>query len=268
MRSIFVIAVLSCPMWSLGMENRPVKEASEDSEPVSAVVFYADGAGGGSLFTNWATGVRKGLQNASGAEDFREFRWQTGLGVLADQTASVSYKRSKGILLAQQIAACKTTSPERPVILIGLSAGTAIVIYALEALPEKVHVDRVILLGSSMNARHNMADALTRIDNDLIVYTSEKDEILTAFVPTLGSADRQYVGTDVAGLQGFHLPVHSDSATVQLYGKIKTIPWSRHFEAVGDYGRHVDKTNPKFVEKYLAPLVISAKESSVLAMAR
>jgi hypothetical protein len=267
MRSIFVIVLMSCQTWAFGAENSPVKGSSNPSE-TSAVVFYVDGAGGGSLFTNWATGVRKGLKNAGVQGEFREFHWQTGLGVLADQTASVSYKRSKGKVLAEQIVVCKTANPERPVILIGLSAGTAIIIYALEALPETSHVDRVILLGSSMNARHNMTQALTRVEKDLIVYTSERDEILTVFVPTLGSADRQYVGKDVVGLQGFHMPVGADEMTINLYGKIKTIAWNQKFEAVGDYGRHVDKTNPEFVEKYLAPLVITAEGSSVLAMAQ
>jgi hypothetical protein len=273
MRSFFAAGIILYANFAFGAQDESAK-ASQEASDYRPVVFYVDGAGGGSLLTNWAPPVREGLEKGNYQGEFRQFIWQTGLGVLADQTASVSYKCSKAKKLADQIVACKNTAPQRPIIMIGLSAGTVIILYTLENLPEGCCVDRVILIGSSVNANYDLRQALPHVNDDLIVYTSERDEILTGFVPMTGSADRKYVGTDVAGIQGFHIPGDADEMTQTLYKKVKTIPWQTEFEAVGDNGGHVDKTNPRFVAKYLTPLVLSAGKSpdltklaSLLAMA-
>jgi len=58
-------------------------------------VYYLDGAGGGGLISNWSGGLRQGMLAAgyNGAGEI--FRWNTGMGVVADQDSSVDYKRGK-----------------------------------------------------------------------------------------------------------------------------------------------------------------------------
>jgi hypothetical protein len=232
-------------------------EIAADQNPSTqqGIVFYVCGAGGGSFLSSWAPGVRKGIQDSGRQIEFREFIWQTGLGVLADQTSSVTYKRSKANKLAQSIIDYKKEYPERPVSLIGLSAGTAIVIYTLEALPEECAVDHVILLGSSIGANYDITSALMRVKDNMVVFTSAKDEILTVFVPITGSADRKYVGTDLVGICGFHQPGMMDEVKQNLYKKVRTIAWQPIFAEVGDNGGHTDKTNPQFVTRYLVPII-------------
>ena len=66
-------------------------------------ICYFDGAGGGSAVSNWAGSVRSGML-AAGHNGARElFKWNTGLGALADQHASVAYKKSKAAECAQSI---------------------------------------------------------------------------------------------------------------------------------------------------------------------
>jgi pimeloyl-ACP methyl ester carboxylesterase len=256
--ALLIVSVFSVNLAFGAENNQNENKCQPDCSGPHGVVYYLDGAGGGCLLTNWAPGVRKGLEQGGVHGEFREFIWQTGLGVMTDQTASVKYKRNKAEILADQIVAYKNEHPDRPVTLIGLSAGTAVAVFTLEALPENCPVDRVILLGSSLDAHYDVSTALTRVTGDMIVYTSNRDEILTVFVPMTGSADRKYVGTDVVGLRGFHLPDQADILTQTLYEKIETIPWSSEFSRVGDHGRHTDKTNPRFVREYLAPLVMTA----------
>ncbi len=98
-------------------------------------VYYLDGAGGGGALKNYSGGVRKGLVDAGYDGSGEMFRWQTDLGVGADQVASESYKRSKARKLAKQIQEYKQEHPNAPVTLMGLSAGTAIAVFALEKLP-------------------------------------------------------------------------------------------------------------------------------------
>jgi len=232
-------------------------EIATDQNPPSqqGIVFYVCGAGGGSFLSSWSSGVRKGIKDSGRQIEFREFIWQTGLGALADQTSSVSFKRSKAEKLAQAIIAYKNEYPERPVSLIGLSAGTLIVIYALETLPEDCAVDHVILLGSSIDANYDISSALLRVKDNMVVFTSAKDEILTVFVPMTGSADRKYVGTDLVGICGFHQPGMMDEVKQNLYKKVRTIAWQPIFAEVGDNGGHTDKTNPQFVTRYLVPII-------------
>jgi pimeloyl-ACP methyl ester carboxylesterase len=254
-----------CVLFSLILLNvawaeEPVVDKTQTTG--QGVVFYVCGAGGGSIFSSWAPGVRKGIQDSGRPIEFHEFVWQTGLGVIADQTSSVEYKRAKGAKLAETIVAYKKENPDRTVSLIGLSAGTAVVLYTLEALPENCEVDHVVLLGSSVDAGYDICPALTRVRDNLIVFTSAKDEILTVFVPLTGSADRKYVGTDLVGICGFHQPVGMDETRQNLYKKIRTIAWQPVFSEVGDNGGHTDKTNPQFVKRYLVP-IITAGDSAM-----
>ncbi len=255
-RYIFILTFLTTNL-VLASENPQNKTQPDTSNP-HGIVYYLDGAGGGNLLTNWAPGVRKGLKDAGYKGEFQEFGWHTALGVLADQTASVEYKRAKAKILAEKIMAWKQAHPGRTVTLIGLSAGTAVVVYTLETLPETCKVETVILLGSSVSAGYNLSKALARVEGTMLVFTSDRDEILNSIVPMAGSADRQYVGAEVAGIMGFYRSIFAKDTNRTLYEKVKNIPWSSRFERFDNYGGHTDGTNPPFVQHVLAPAIISA----------
>ena len=61
----------------------------EHSQDQHGHIVYLDGAGAGSVLTNWGHGVRAGLRQAGYAGSFDNHGWQTGLGVVVDQGASV-----------------------------------------------------------------------------------------------------------------------------------------------------------------------------------
>jgi hypothetical protein len=52
---------------------------------------------------NWAGGVRQGLLEAGYDGAGEIVKWNTGLGVVPDQSSSVEYKRSKAAECAQDI---------------------------------------------------------------------------------------------------------------------------------------------------------------------
>ena len=66
-------------------------------------LYYLDGAGGGTVKKNWSAGVRQGLLEAGYPGAGEMFSWETGLGLIADQDASVRYKRTKARKLAREI---------------------------------------------------------------------------------------------------------------------------------------------------------------------
>lgn len=219
------------------------------------VVFYCDGAGGGGLLTSWGHGVQRGLELDGYEGEFRCFRWQTGLGILADQATSVDYKRGKARELVGHMKRHWRRFPGGSVHLIGLSAGSAIVIYALEELPTGYQVDNVILLGSSLSADYDLSRALRRVRGEVHVFSSRRDRILQVFVPLTGTADRERAGARVAGRYGFVMPANADDRMEALYSKIIQYEWDDDRAAAGDPGTHTGTTNPRFVQRYIAPLI-------------
>lgn len=218
------------------------------------VVFYCDGAGGGGL-TNWGGGVKKGLTDAGFTGTFEEFVWETQLGVIADQEESVRAKRAQAARLAKQIRDYRAEFPDSPVNLIGLSAGTAIALYALEALPDQPHVDTVVLLSSSVSSAYDLSAALQRVSGDVYVTTSPNDRVLSTLAPAFGTADRQYVGQNIAGLHGFYLPADASPAKRRAYSKVVNLAWDPAWQTYGDSGAHTDTAKPSFVQHVIAPLV-------------
>ncbi len=219
-------------------------------------VFYVDGAGGGSVLTDWGRGFQEGLKLAGYPGEFRSFHWHTGLGVAADQAASVPYKRSRAGQLAREIRSYQDEHPGRPVHLVGLSAGTAVAVFALEQLPEDHPVDRVVLLGSSLSSHYDVTTAMRRVRDRLYVYTSDKDAVLGTLVPLAGTADREFCGACSAGLKGLHLPPRADAETRGHYAKIENIAWKPEFTSAGNFGGHTDAVNPRFVRDYVAPMLL------------
>lgn len=219
------------------------------------VIFYCDGAGGGGPLTHWGRSVEEGLRRDGYEGEFRCFRWHTGLGVLADQTSSVEYKRGKARELVGYMKKHWQRFPGGSVHLIGLSAGSAIVVYALEALPDAYQVDEVILLGSSLSADYDLRRALRRVRGEVHVFTSKHDRVLSLLVPLAGTADRQHVGKRVAGRYGILLPPGADDESQALYSKIVNVEWDDTRAAHGDSGAHTGATDARFVQRFIAPLV-------------
>jgi pimeloyl-ACP methyl ester carboxylesterase len=218
-------------------------------------VYYLDGAGGGSLLSNWSGGVRQGMLDAGYSGAGEMFRWNTGWGVVADQDSSVEYKRSKATELAQRIQQYTREQPGAPVTLMGLSAGTAVTVFALEALPATCQVNDVILLGASISADYDLTQALRRVRNRMYVFTSEQDAVLAFLVPASGTADRKK-GVDAAGLRGFQIPAPASAETRSQYAKVSYIRWRPEFAKAGDLGGHTDTVKAPFVQEYIAPLVM------------
>ncbi|MFB3893479.1 MAG: hypothetical protein ACE15C_15810 [Phycisphaerae bacterium] len=218
-------------------------------------VYYLDGAGGGGL-NNWGGGVRDGLLKAGYDGGGKMFRWETGLGVLADQTASNEYKRGKAAELADQMADFHRQYPDAPITVIGLSAGTAIAVFALESLPPGVMVDNVILLSGSLSATHDLTSALGRVQGKVYITTSHRDAVLGGLLPLAGTADRDSGTNATIGIEGPELPPGASDQTRSLYAsKLQVVPWKQEFARYGNNGGHTDTVAAPFIEHYIAPLV-------------
>lgn len=205
---------------------------------------------------NWGIGVRNGLLAAGYPGAGEMFSWETGKGLIADQDASVIYKRTKASALAQEITKHFAAFPHAPIDILGFSAGTAEAIFALEKLPTGVSVENVVLLGTSISKDYDLTKALQRVHGHLYLYTSTRDRMLGFLMPFTGTADRKYHDPG-AGITGFILPQGANNLTKKLYAeKIVTIPWTKELETDGDYGRHFDNIKMEFIRDHVAPLLM------------
>jgi len=218
-------------------------------------LYYLDGAGGGTELVNWCYGVRDGLHEAGYPGACEMFTWQTGLGAVADQDVDVQYKRQKAAELAARIRVYRKEQPDAPVVLIGMSAGTAVAVFTAEAAADDCPIDTVVLLGASISANYDLTKALRHVRGKLYIFTSPNDGVLGLFMAATGTADRQ--SGAAAGVAGFVMPAGATAETRKLYAeKVVTIAWTREFERVGNFGHHLDNVNKDFICKYVAPLVI------------
>lgn len=222
-------------------------------------LYYFDGAGGGTAKKNWAEGVKDGLIAGGYRGAGEMFSWETGDGLIADQDASVKYKRAKAAKVAPQMVKYAKDYPGAPLDVLGFSAGTAIAIFALEDLPESVQVNEVVLLGTSISRNYDLTKALKRVKGHLYIYTSTHDRVLGFLMPFSGTADRKYDDPG-AGIKGFVLPAGASAETRKLYAeKIVTIPWTAKLEKDGDYGHHFDNIKMEFIRDHVAPLFLGKK---------
>ncbi len=220
-------------------------------------LYYLDGAGGGTVKKNWSAGVRQGLLEAGYPGAGEMFSWETGLGLIADQDASVRYKRTKARKLAREIQRQAAGYPAAPIDVLGFSAGTAVAVFALEALPPGVKVQNVVLLGASLSENYDLTKALQRVRGRVYLYTSTRDPVLGILMPFSGTADRKF-NDPGAGIRGFVLPAHASARTRKLYAeKLVAIPWSKTLESDGNFGRHFDNIKMKFIRDHVAPLFMA-----------
>jgi|688.fasta_scaffold223419_1 hypothetical protein len=252
--ALLLLAVFSgCaskPVWE--PEYRPDRK----ERLTRGCVFYFDGAGGGTKKSNYAAGVVEGMLAAGYQGAGELMSWETGKGLMADQKASVEYKREKAKESAAKIRRYMQDHPGAPVGLLGFSAGTAEVVFALESLPETAQVGHVVLLGASISRDYDMTAALKRVKHKLHIITSTRDHMLSVAMPLSGTADRKFHDPG-AGIKGFVLPADATGVTKQIYAeKITTIPYSKDFRKDGDKGHHFDNVKKEFIRDHVAPLLM------------
>lgn len=257
--------LLAVAAWSGGCVSFNPAELAADSlahqvdarSNPAGIVFYVDGAGGGGPLSDATPDIRRGLALAGFRGDFHGFRWQSGLGALADELMSVADKRRKADDLARRIRAALAEQPDGPITLIASSAGAAVAVFALEALRD-ARVDAVVLMSSAMSSDYDLTTALAAVAGRVYVLTSDRDALLKSIVPLVGTACRSDSDAAPAGVAGFVLPPGANENTRAAYAKIVTMPWSAEYEPHGHLGGHTDCKSPRFVQHVIAPLLPAA----------
>ncbi len=208
------------------------------------LVIYAPGAG---HMDFGDIGIRKGLEEAGFKGQVATYTWTIApLNPVLDQELRLN-ARLRATGLTRVIQRYLKEYPGRPIHLIGLSAGSGIVIWAVEGLEDDQKVDNVVLLASSLWHRYDVSKALPHIRGKIYNFYSPEDPILGAPVKVFGTIDGKF-GQDAAGAVGLHPPKGSD--------RVVNIAWRPEFKKYGYYGGHTDATSPRFVRQFIAPRLL------------
>lgn len=207
--------------------------------------IFLDGAG-------WYGGdrpVRDGLRKAGFPGRVERFGWSGMLGPLHDHLTATKH-HPRVAELSRHITKLREANADDKIVLIGLSAGTSLIVSALENLPEEVTVDYVVLLSPSISSLHDLTKALSHIERRLYATHSAHDQLLAAAL----SAGLEYGRP--AGQVGFKPPPDATDEQQELYRKVVNLPWRPGYAAYGWNGGHVSVTSSDFIRVVIAPRIL------------
>jgi len=213
------------------------------------LVVCLSGAGG---MMGEVNRIRDGLASGGVDQAIEAFDWSRG-EVFGDQM-DVAENRRRAMQLATRVETYLKNHPGQPVHLVGVSAGTGLVVWALESL-QGVRATGAVLLASSLDTRYDLSRALQNVNGHIYSFNSVADTILSLGVTLAGTVDRG--GGVAGGLVGFSPPDGASEATKRLYQeKLKQFSWNPGEVLLGHLGDHLGATNPTFVRVRIAPLVL------------
>jgi len=174
--------------------------------------------------------------------------WTAPLGPLYNQSA-VLRNHEVARAVAVRIASYQRGHPGRPVFLIGHSGGTAIAVWAAEALPTGREVDGIILLGSSLSPGYDLSRALARSRRGIVSFHSELDGgMLGLGTLLIGTMDGLHSVS--AGHVGFRRPPGRAG-----YARLFQIAWQPGMLKDGHAGGHFDYMGAAFLSARIGPLL-------------
>ncbi|MBC7784199.1 MAG: hypothetical protein H7144_10195 [Burkholderiales bacterium] len=170
-------------------------------------------------------------------------------GILA--LGALDYNKAEAKVLAERLTAIYRRDPRTRIILTAHSGGTGIAVWALEALPVDVQIDRLVMLCSALSPGYDLSAALAHVRGGAISLYSEYDsDVLGTGTRYLGTIDR--VKTNAAGYVGFRTDERRDPAQ---YLKLQQLKYDRAWIKLGNFGDHLGPMDEMFAERVLAPLI-------------
>lgn len=211
------------------------------------VVFFLDGAGW------YASGgaVESGLRKAGYKGAYDVFVWSSFLGPAPDHFITANSK-VVARRLAEKIERVRKNDANGAINVMGLSAGTAVILSALEELPEGVQVDNVVLLSPSVSAERDLTEIMHHVRRNLYATCSTHDGIVASLAV---NADGK--PGPPAGEQGFKFPRKGSAEAQAAYARVINIPWQPSFASFDWSGSHTGVTSGDFIAGVIAPRLFS-----------
>ena len=147
----------------------------------------------------------------------------------------------------------------QPIYVTSESGGAAIAAWVLEALPDDVQVEAVVMLGPALSKDYDLTPALRHVRGNAYAFTSPYDKwVLSLGTSIFGTMDGVY--EPAAGCVGFVKPPGGDAAQ---YAKLVQRKYEENWLwTYGRFGGHLDVLSVRFASGYIAPLLIETARRS------
>ncbi len=182
------------------------------------------------------------------------FWWTHGILRPLRDLQDVRHLLKQAYRLAAMVREELAQHPDRPIYLIGHSAGAALILLAAEKLPP-ASIERMILLAPAVSPSYDLRPALRATRHELVAFTSTYDRLCLDLCTTLfGTTDRVY--GPAAGLDGFCEPEDLDEEGRDLYRRLVQVPWHLPMIWQGTDGWHNGACMPIFLIHRVAPWLL------------
>lgn len=260
LRSLPVLAIVLTPLPALAKDQRvcpPIQPATQPSGQLAPTatrntrktwLLHLPGISGE---TGLDQGMIRGLKEGGYDGAVETYNWtgeNAGLGALLASQRNHQNARNIADLIAQHFHA----NPSDRIVLTSHSAGAGLCAWALEALPEDVKVDTVLLLSPALSPTYDLTKALRHISGHAYAFTSPNDvAVLAAGTKLFGTIDGKHVVA--AGEAGFTRPEQGDP---EQYSKLVAKPYDNAYLKYDNIGDHVGMMTEPFARAILAPVIL------------
>jgi pimeloyl-ACP methyl ester carboxylesterase len=234
-----------CGGWSVSLSPQSAAPVEPDPRPL---VWVVDGAGD---LKGCSTALSSANMLAGNPLELSVFPWSHGYRRLLLDQIDWQHAKTQGERLAVAIQSRKEREPGRRVVLVGHSAGCAVVLAAGDALPPDA-IDRTVLLAPSVSTGYDLRPSLSAAKEGLDVFCSRKDWVALGFVIRVVGTTDAGSGT-AAGRFGFR-PKGEVASDPAVSAKLRQHFWSAEQAWTGHTGGHHGMHSPAFVHAYLFPL--------------
>jgi len=175
-------------------------------------------------------------------------------------------QRERNLIEAEKVARMITkkyrAAPDRPLYLSCESGGAGVAVWALERLPEDVHVEGVVLVSPALSTEYDLSAALRHVRGRMLVFPSRSDSLILGIgTAVFGTMDRRHKKS--AGLDGFTRPASADAAQ---YAKLEQYHYrGKMLFTYGNGGGHAWAMYPQFASAWLAPRLIALAREGAAA---
>lgn len=238
----------------------PIVSAGPADAPSSRpLIWVVDGAGD-------LKGCSNGLAQTNLAEntpfEITVFPWSHGFRRLLLDQIHHKHAKEKGALLAALLTDARKADPQRRMVLVAHSAGSAVALAACSDLPTGT-IDRLVLLAPSVSSGYDIRPALRAPREGIDVFCSEKDRIALGLVLRVVRTADTLRSSMAAGRHGFQ-PKKSAPLTEEESSRVRHHFWTEDIAWTGHNGRHHGMHAPAFVKNYIFPLVGHPVEAQVM----
>lgn len=200
--------------------------------------------------------LARGLAEAGLKEAIEIHDWTTHVILLFLVHLRWTWWHNRSIVkLVKRIRDYRESHPGRPIYLVGHSGGGALLVHALQDLPQDCSVTGAILLGPALSTQFNLAPALRHVEQGLWNFHSPLDCVFLGMGTLLcGTFDGRHSLS--GGNRGFTPPPNVSPEDRELYSsKLHQEPFRAEMMGSYNFGGHMGWTNRVFAAEWLAPII-------------